>query len=312
MKTLILILFPFICSAQFGSIKVAFMGNSYCNGGGAPVVGDERPTAYRYLVRQRLGLYYSTVTQVKLCLGGEDVTDGMPDWYPGTITARNVDSALRSNPDLIIIEYAGNHFADKVPYDTILSCYQYLADTLQGLGKRFIFTSSMPRKTAIDAPLTYVEYQDTAQQFNTWLYSNYPGSSVDVFTHLYDPAINKPVFDYLTSDSLHWDSVGYSIIADDLFQATIIDTLTAFEKPRIYNLTMTQDGDSVEIAGHTIRAKDVKVYTSSDGSTFTERYDSGLNYNTTATIRVKLYEYVKLVATNNSKVVTITRQFIPD
>lgn len=308
MKTIFFLLFPFSVFAQFGSIKIAFMGNSYCNGCCVPVVGSERPEAYRYLLRQRFGLYYDNVTEVKLCLGGEDVTDGMPNWYPGTITARNIDSALNSNPDLILIEYAGNHFADKVPFDTIKWCYEYLADTLTSLGKRFIFTSSMPRKTTFDAPLTYIEYQDTAIQFNNWLYENYPLNSVNVFTNLYDPAINKPVFGYLGSDSLHWNATGYQIIADDIFEGNaIIDTLTAFEKPRIYNIRFTPDEDSVTITAVTIRAKEFKVYSSEDGASFSEIYS--LSYANTESIRVKKYPYIKIVVTNNDKIVTLTKQF---
>lgn len=310
MKFLFLVLLlPFTSLAQFGSIKVAFMGNSFCNGCCVPIVGDERPDAYRYKVRQHLERFYSTVTQIKLCSGGEDITDAMPDWYPGAITARNIDTALRSQPDLIIIEYSGNHFADLVPYDTILACYQYIADTLASLGQRYVFTSSTPRKVTFDAPLTYVEYQDTAQQFNSWLYSNYPDNSVNIFTSLYDPSINKPYFDYLGSDSLHWNATGYEFIYLDILTSTIIDTLTAYEKPRLYNVAMALDGDSVDITAATIRAKNITISGSDDGTTFTELYSQDFEY--TEAIRVEAYNFIKLVATNNDKIVTFTRNLTP-
>lgn len=313
MKIIILILFPFFCSAQFGTIKVAFLGDSYCNGCCVDIVGNERPEAYRYLIRQRLGLYYSTVTEEKICLGGETIRSGMPPWYPGSNASRNIDVALATNPDLILLQYSGNHFANGIRYDTVKYCYQYLADTLRSLGKRFIFCSANPRKVSFPGGGTYITYQDTAMQFNSWLYANYPDNSVNVFDHLYDPAINKPVFGYLGSDSLHWNPTGYQIFADDIFEeSSIIDTLIAFEKPRLYNITMTADGDSVEIAGHTIRSKNITVSTSGDGITFTERYNSGTSYNTSVAIRVKMYEFVKLVATNNDKIITLTRTFIPD
>lgn len=293
---------------KFGAIKIAFMGNSYCNGGGVPVVGDERPQAYRYLVRQRFAQFYNTVTEVKLCLGGEDITDGMPDWYPGTIPSRNIDTALRSNADLILIEYAGNHFADKVKYDTIKWCYQYIADTLQDLSKRFIFTSSMPRKTAFDSPLTYVQYQDTAMQFNTWLYANYPLNNVNVFDNLYDGTINKPVFSYLGSDSLHWNATGYAIIAEDIFEGNaIIDTLIGMEIPRMYNIRLTEVGDSVDITGY-IRSKQVKVYSSTDGIDFNQIYSGSYIYQ--SAIRVEGFPYIKLVAISNNKTVTLTKHFL--
>lgn len=304
--TKLIILLPFFSSAQGGTIKIAFLGNSYCNGCCVTVVGDDRPEAFRYLLKQRFGIYYSSVQEVKLCTGGETIKTAMPDWYPGTNTSKNIDTALRSNPDLIILEYSGNHFANKIFLDTVKYCYDYLADTLRALGKRFVFTSATPRQTSFSSPITYTTYQDTAIAFNTWLYANYPNESVNIFDNLYNQSLDKPEPTYLGSDSLHWNPTGYQIFADDIFeQSPVIDTLVLYEKPRIYNISMVLEGDSVVISGAKIRAKQVKVYTSTDGISFTERYSR--EYDNTTEITVLAETYVKFVAINNSKTITLTR-----
>lgn len=310
-RTLLILLIPFYTMAQSGNIKIAFMGDSYCNGCCVAVVGDDRPEAFRYLIKQRFLQYYSSVTEIKLCTGGETIKTAMPDWYPGTNTTKNIDTALRSNPDLIILEYSGNHFANKIFLDTVKYCFDYLADTLRSLNKRFVFTSSTPRQTSFSSPVTYVTFQDTAKAFNTWLYANYPNESVNIFDNLYSIALNKPVPAYLGSDSLHWNATGYQIFADDLFEGSaVIDTLVAYEKPRMYNVGMSLSGDSVTVSATRIRAKQVKVYTSTDGISFTERYSG--DYDNRTSIKVLAAEYVKLVAINNRKTITLTKQFMLD
>lgn len=305
----LLLLSSLFCSAQYNSIKIAFMGDSYCNGCCVAVVGNERPEAYRYLLRQRFAQYYTTVTEVKLCLGGEDIRDAMPNWYPGNIPTRNIDAALSNNPDFIILEYAGNHFADLHSLDTIKWCYQYIADTLNSLGKKFLFTSAMPRQTSFDPPMTYSDYQDSAMLFNTWLLATFPNNSVDCFTNLYNPATDKPIANLLGSDSLHWNAAGYQIIADDIFeQAAVIDSLCGFEKIRLFNMRMVlnQADDSVDITADVIRAKELEIKSSDDGITFNTEYSGEYVVELP---RIKNHPYIQVRAIQNeSKIITVTKQ----
>ena len=139
-KILTILLLAYVnCSAQ--SITIAYLGDSHCNGGFGLLDSNWINRTNQFFADQGFA-----VTSYKFCAGGETIRSGMPNWYPGHIAGRSIDDALAVNPDIIFTLYSGNHTAFGIKQDTSKYCYQYLADTLNGLGKRFMFSSIGPRQ----------------------------------------------------------------------------------------------------------------------------------------------------------------------
>lgn len=309
MKKITTIAFAICLSVSIFSqsiLRVAYLGDSYCNGCCVPGNGVDKPESYRPLTTEFLKLYYDSVETKKLCQGGETIATAMPDWHPLGLESRNIDSALRWGADLYVLQYSGNHFYSGYRMDSVKYYYKYIGDTLTALGKNFIFVSNLQRKNTLGAGYTYLTFLDSVRTINAYIDSLYPYQYVNVFDTLFDPLTNKPVWDFLGSDSLHWNVPGYAAFYGALIRnSPIIDSAIGFDKLRMYNTVIEQVGDSVEINSGFSKAKRIIIGYSDDGITFTQHSDSF--YFTDRITRILFHPYIRLQLIRDEKIVTYTR-----
>lgn len=310
-----LLLLPLFTIAQKKpSIRVAFLGDSYCNG--CCVTYDntvmDRPEAYRYQVTQWLKSYYDTVRTLKCCTGGENIRNAMPDWYPGRKAGFNIDTALKWGADLILLQYSGNHFYNGVRLDTVLWCYKYINDTLTSLGKNFVLFSNMARKTTLGTGNTPDKFQDSVRVVNRFLDSMNHYRYLNVFDTTYDPITNRPIWGMLGSDSLHWNASGYAAIIGAIkVNSAVIDSLAGFNKQQLLNTSVTKitGVDSVEIKTAKTKAKRVQVMGSEDGFSFTPLYESIYLESGRIVVPYSSYIMVKVIDDARKIVKTYTKVF---
>ena len=148
-------------------------------------------------------------------------------------------------------------------------------------------------------------YNAQADSLNEWLYQQFPGHVFDIWDTLRDKATNKPYAYLLLSDSLHYDAEGHR----RFWQVTIrdspdVDTLTGYDKIKGYNMSFT----SSAVVFGSVDLKYVYVYGSNDGTNFTlVDYREFLQTNS---IPISGYDYVKVVAQNNARTITVTKHFL--
>lgn len=298
MRTLLFILFWLPASAQ--SITIAYLGDSHCNGGFG--LGDSNwiNRTNRFFFDQGF-----TVTSYKFCTGGETIRTNMPNWYPGHVSGKSIDDALAVNPDILFFLQSGNHTAFGIKQDTSKYCYNYIADTLRELGKRFMFSSIGPRQNTYSGGMNFASYNAQADSLNAWLYQQFPGQIFNIWDTLRDKATNKPYADLLRVDSLHYLAPGHR----RMWQMTVhdspaIDTITGLDKIHACNMVFTPEGIQFSSA----RIKYMQIFGSHDGISFTQVSYDELTDN--LFFPITGYEWVKVIVSNYSRKITITKRFL--
>lgn len=300
MKRFFTILFLFAticCTAQVKNINIAYLGDSHCNGGFG--LGDSNwiNRTTRFFIDQGF-----TVNAYKFCAGGETIRSGMPGWYPGSISGRNIDAALAVNPDIIFMLYSGNHIANGIKQDTSKFCYLYIADTLNMLGKRWAFSSIGPRQTYYPGS-NFDAYNTQADSLNAWLYTTFPGRVFNIWDTLRDKETNKPYSYLLRVDSLHYLSPGH----ERMWQMTVhdsrdIDSLLGYDKVRGANLSFNSEG--IHFDGANLKYLD--IYGSNDGQSF--ELISHNEFSKDNSYPVSGYDFIKIEAYNGRKKITVTKR----
>lgn len=313
-KYLLLSIPLFFNAPKLGSIRIAFLGDSYCTGFATPFVDSlmDRPAGYRYQTIEFFKQYYDTVITMRGCSGGENIRNAMPDWYSGRKLGFNIDSALRWNADLIVMQYSGNEFLNGVRLDTVKWCYKYINDTLTSLNVPFIFVSKQARKVSLGTGNTPDKFQDSVRTINRYIDSMNHYNYLNVFDTTYDPATNKPIWDFLGSDSLHPNVAGYAAMFGAIkVNSPIIDSAVGFDTMHLCNMQMieTVGGDSVRISFSLTQAKDVLIATSVDNVTWDQ--NARLFYLQGAySVIVPKRQYVRIRARRFNKVITFTKIFL--
>ncbi|HRQ50985.1 MAG TPA: SGNH/GDSL hydrolase family protein [Agriterribacter sp.] len=298
---LILLLLPILSNAQF---KIAYLGDSFCDG----CCGVPDSLRWRAIVTDFFKTYYDTVEEIKLCEGGEDVSDAMPDWHAKHIAGRNIDSALRSGADLIVIQYSGNHFMRNYEMDSVKYWYKYIGDTLLSLNKPFLFVSNLQRQNTVGGGNTYLTFLEEVREINKWLDSSYHYQYVNVFDTMFNQATNKPVAAYLYADSIHLNSTGYAAFSGAVIRNSLtLDSAAGFSSPVFYNTSLQQEGDSVIISTAVTKAKRIVISTSDEGVHFVDWVDSFYEQNKKWAVPLAAYVRLRLI---RDKAITITKKFI--
>ncbi|MCG2614914.1 SGNH/GDSL hydrolase family protein [Terrimonas sp. NA20] len=308
------LILSFGLSAKKPLIKVAFLGDSYCNG--CCVAWDntanDRAESYRYQITQWLKQYYDSVQVLKLCSGGETVRNAMPSWHPGAKPGFNIDAALNWGADLILLQYSGNDFYNGYRVDTVKKCFKYINDTLTGLGKNFVLFSLMSRKVTLGPGYTPDMFQDSVRSVNRFLDSLNPYRYLNVFDTTYDPITNRPVWSFLGGDSLHWNTAGYAAITGAIkLKSKILDSLIGFNKQQFLNTSVKKiDGvDSVEIKTAKTKVKRMKVLTSEDGVAFSLVFDSIFLETDRIAVKYRKYVMVQVIDDARRTLKTYTKIF---
>lgn len=313
-KYLFLLLPLFSQGQKLPSIKVAFLGDSYCNGCCVPhtTPPGDRALSYRYQITQWLKNYYDSVATLKCCSGGENIRNAMPDWYPGHKQGFGIDTALKWGADLILLQYSGNHFYNGIRLDTVLWCYKYINDTLTSLGKNFVLFSNMARKTTLGAGNTPDKFQDSVRAVNRFLDSLNHYRYLNVFDTTYDPITNRPVWGMLGSDSLHWNELGYAAIIGAIkVNSAVIDSLVGFNTQRLLNTSVKKitGVDSVEIKTSKTKAKKVRILSSVNGIIFTQVYESIYSETDRVVVQYSKYIMVQVIDDARKTIKTYTKIF---
>lgn len=293
---ILIILFLLVNTAQ-AQLKIAFMGDSHCNGGYG--VGDSN-----WITRtsQFFADRVPGSTFVKYCAGGETIKTNMPLWYPGSVNGKSITNALNDTCDVFIFLQSGNHVAFDVPQDTSKFCYLKIADTLESLGKRWAFSTIGPRQNTYSGSMNFAKYNAQRDSLNMWLYATFPGHIFSLDT-LKDVLTNKPKAYILLNDSLHYDGVGHRF----MYQRTIrdlpfIDSLAGYAAIKGVNLKFHKD--SVTFDGTDLKYLD--VYGSNDGVVWSLVSHNELTHY--KTFYANGYIYIRVRTYNNKKTITVSKK----
>lgn len=248
------------------TVRIAFMGNSHCNGAGATT--DD--SSYRGRIVSFLKTKYDTVLVSKLCNGGETTTHAMPSWWPGYSTTVNIDTALKFNPDFIFMEYSGNDLVVLNMNTTqTINNYRFLMDTISKKGIRAFLTGYMPRQKTFANGLTQQGYKDTSLLINSVLSSAYYESYMNAWDSLLrSDNSGKMKVEYLYSDSLHMNNTGHYKAAQTMLNSPAMDALACNCKGRALDFALSKVGDSVRVYASDIVAGRVELYGSNDLNTY--------------------------------------------
>lgn len=298
LKILFIILF-FATSINAQTIRLAFAGDSHCNGGFG--LGDSN-----WLNRTRqffIDRGYS-VQSYKFCSGGETIRTNMPSWYPGSGIGKTLDDILAVNPDIIFFLQSGNHTAFGIKQDTSKYCYTYISDTLRLLGKRFMFSSIGPRQNTYTNGMNFASYNAQADSLNSWLYATFPGQIFNIWDTLRNKSTNKPYAYLLRSDSLHYEAPGHRRIWQmTIRDGKVIDTLAGYDKIHAYNMSFAEGLLSFSSAN----IKYITIFGSNDGINFIQLdYEE---FTTSTKFSIPVYKYIKIVVRNATKTITVTKMF---
>lgn len=287
-------------------IRVAYMGDSHCVGGFG--VGQDN---WRNRLTTFFTNYYDVVEAHKFCNGGETIASAMPTGYPvnpGTVlTDRNITAALAVDPDLILMLYSGNHFANGYTLSYVQGLYDYLYDYLTGLGQKFAFATAGPRKTFFPGS-TLEQYKVLSKDFNTWLIDKYPKNYFDIWQPLADPATDEPYSQYLLGDNLHYNAEGHLQLKNFTIETTYdIDDFLGYDKFKGYNLQFLDKGTTIDVIFKESYIKYLEILTSDDGITFDSIQSIEFSEGVIFTVPKK--QYIQVIFSSTRGEVTITKQF---
>lgn len=298
MKILITVLASFVMIQATPPQRISFLGDSHCNGGFG--LGDSN---WLNRTAATINMRDPGSTPFKYCAGGETIRSGMPGWYPGSIAGRNIDAALSSDPDIVLMLYSGNHVAFGIPQDTSKFCYLYLADTLTRLGKRWAFSTIGPRQNTYSNGMDFAKYNAQRDSLNVWLYKTFPGHIFSLDT-LLDRTTNKPKAALLLSDSLHYWTVGHRYMWQETMRMPFMDTILMYKSISATNLRFSSS--TVTFEGADLKYLD--IFGSNDSLSWSRvshnEYSRNTSYSTGG------FKWVKVVASNNRKTITVTKKVL--
>lgn len=263
--------------------------------------------------------YYDTVTLVNMATqGGRTIGSVMPGWFTHAGTFSNsepiysIDTVLKQNPDLIIISYSGNHTVNSWSADDVIYCYKYLTDTLNSLGKTFIFTGQAPRQKTFIFPITTQTYHDSSLKIDAFIESYHPKGFVNTHEAMHDTGYeHKPKAEYIGPDSLHLSSLGNLVYYQCHIDNFIIDSCLTDFKCSATQFNIKKSSSNIVLDGN-YRYRKIIVSGSNDYQNFTEVkkiYSNNTNLTNVSSTFVDVgYLWYKIEVFSGKLLSTITKK----
>lgn len=261
---------------QKDTLRIAFLGDSFCAGGNASPFDSS--WAGRMVTHYKT--VYNKVIYYLLCTGGETTFKGKPFgshyyhepdyyFYSEPDSARNLEKSMRLlHPgDLCFIEYSGNDFAVTFyPCDTVMSNLHYYAHSLDSAGINFVMSGGSPRQNH-DGTLLDPSYYTKSDTINTYVSTNYPANYGNIWTGL-NRGDGRMIRSYLSFDSIHPNNTGHRYQYQGLINNEVSDKMYCNCKGYGFNFQMKKIGDSLSVSGTFLGYK-MSISGSNDYSTFT-------------------------------------------
>lgn len=282
---------------QKDTLKVAFLGDSFCGGGNAAGGFDSswvgRTVAY-FKTRYKKVYYY------QLCTGGETTYKGLPigsyfppgqNYYSEPDSNRNITKALsvlgnatNGSARILFLEYSGNDLWIGNPQDSLRKNLLYFFKVLDSANLNFVVSGISPRQqSGLSGNLLSSTYYTGADSINAWLPSIRPDNYANIWDSLLrtNPAIpyGKMKVEFLAnigSDSVHPNNAGHRYQFMGMTNNAISNKIWCNCKGEAVDFSMEKIGDSLSITG-TFTASRVIVSGSNDYINFTPIKTYGIN-----------------------------------
>ncbi len=303
-----LILTALVCKSQKDTLKVAFLGDSFCAGGNAAGGFDSswvgRTVAY-------LTPRYKKVYYYQLCTGGETTYKGLPvgsyfppgqNYYSEPDSNRNITKVLnvlgnatKGSLRLCFLEYSGNDLWIGNLQDSLRKNLLYFFKVLDSAGINFVVSGISPRQqSGGSGNLLAASYYTGADSMNAWL----PSIRQDNYGNIWDSLLRtNPAAPYgkmkteflanIGSDSVHPNNAGHRYQFMGMTNNAISDMAWCNCNGEAVNFSMEKIGDSLSITG-TFTASRVIVSGSNDY----------INFTPVSTYKINIGEFNKKVIGN--------------
>lgn len=314
-------LFVFSQTQQKDTLKIAFLGDSFCASGNVVVDSSWPMRVVRYYQQQ-----YPTVIYNILCTGGETSYKGLPvgfywpsgyDYYAKPDSERNVTKALQvlgnasnTTDRICFLEYSGNDSYLGFSADSLKRNLTYLCYVLDSANIPFAISGMAPRQQSNSANLLPAQYYADAGSINYYLNIQRPNEYANIYNnHLRVGGEGRRKVEELSYDSVHLNNLGHTGMFLDMVNNATSDAVYCNCSGKANLFMMQKIGDSLQITANVI-GSNIKISGSNNYTSFTQlksfRYSNGyINTKVNGTA----YKWYKVeIFSRNKKTITITKK----